>query len=121
MSKKLSKYIAAFDYIDKALIVLSAISGGVSLIPFASVMGILTGIGNASFALVFSLTTGIIKKVLKIARNIKKKHNKIVMLAKIILNSIETLISQALIDLEISQEEFKAIVKEKEKYEKMMN
>ena len=41
------------------------------------------------------------------------------MLAKSKLNSIETLISQALIDLEISREEFKTIVKEKEKYEKM--
>ena len=41
------------------------------------------------------------------------------MLAKSKLNSIETLISQALIDLEISHEEFKKIVNEKEKYEKM--
>ena len=43
----------------------------------------------------------------------KKKHNKIVMLAKCKLNSIETLISQALIDFEISHEEFKIIVNEK--------
>ena len=41
------------------------------------------------------------------------------MLAKSKLNSIETLISQPLLDLEISHEEFKTIVKEKEKYEKM--
>ena len=40
-------------------------------------------------------------------------------LAKSKLNTIETLISQALIDLEISYEKFKTIVKEKEKYEKM--
>ena len=57
----------------------------------------------------FSLTTGIIKKLLKITRNKKKKHNKIVMLAKSKLNSIENLISQALIDLEIIREEFKTI------------
>ena len=43
----------------------------------------------------------------------------IVILAKSKLNSIETLISQALIYLEISHEEFKTIVNEKEKYEKM--
>ena len=66
-----------------------------------------------------SLTTGIIKKVLKVTRNKKNNHNKIVMLAKSKLNSIETLISQELIDLEISHEELKTIVKEKEKYEKM--
>ena len=53
---------------------------------------------------VFSLTTGIIKKILKIARNKKNKHNKIVMLARSKLNSIEKLVSQVLIDLEISHE-----------------
>ena len=41
------------------------------------------------------------------------------MLAKSKLNSIETLISQALIDMEISHEEFVTILKEKDKYEKM--
>ena len=48
-----------------------------------------------------------------------KKHNKIVMLAKSKLNSIEILISLALVDLETSHEEFKAIINEKEKYEGM--
>ena len=52
-------------------------------------------------------------------RNKKKKPDKIVMLAQSKFNSIETLISQGLIDLEISHEEFKTIDKEKEKYEKM--
>ena len=41
------------------------------------------------------------------------------MLAKIKLNSIKTLISQALIDMEISHKEFITILKEKDKYEKM--
>ena len=63
MSKKLSKYIAAFDYIDKALIVLPATSGGASNISFASVIGVQAGIASSSFFLVFSLTTGIIKKI----------------------------------------------------------
>ena len=49
----------------------------------------------------------------------KKKHNKIVMLAKSKLNSTETLMSQTLIALDISHEEFKTIVNEKEKYEQM--
>ena len=68
---------------------------------------------------IFSLTKGIVKKLLNITRNKKKKHYKILMLAKSKLNSIETLISQALIDMEISHEEFIAILKEKDKYEKM--
>ena len=66
---------------------------------------------------VFSLRTGIVKKLLNVTRKKKKKHNKVIMLAKSKLNSIETLMSQALIDLDISHEEFKTIVNENEKYE----
>ena len=118
-SKKLSKYVAAFDYIDKILIVLSATTGGVSIISFTSIIGAPVGIASASFTLIFSLATGIVKKLLNIAR--KKKHDKILMLAKSKLNSIETLISQALIDMDISHVEFITILKEKDKYEKMKN
>ena len=89
MSKKLSKYIAAFDYIDKTLIVLTTTSGGTSIISFTSIIGIPAGLTSASFTLMFSLTTGIIKKLLKIIRKKKKNHNKIVMLAKSKLSSIE--------------------------------
>ena len=81
---------------------------------FASIIGAPAGITSVHFTLVFSLTTGIIKKILKI-RNKKKKHNKILAFAKSKLNSTDSLISQALIDLEISHEEFITIVKEKEK------
>ena len=66
-SKKLSTYVAAFDYIDKVLIVLSATSGGVSIISFTSVVGAPVGV-SASFTLIFSLTTGAIKKLLNIKR-----------------------------------------------------
>ena len=117
MSKKLSKYIAAFDYIDKTLIALSATSGRISIISFTSVIEIPAGLASVSFALVFSLTTGIIKKLLKVTRKQKKKRYKIVTLAKSKLNNIETLMSQALIDLNIGHEEFKTIANEKEKYE----
>ena len=119
MSKKLSKYIAAFDYIDKTLIVLSAASGGISTISFTSAIGVPARIASPSFTLIFSLTTGIIKKLLKITTNKKKKHNKTVMLSKSKLNGIETLMSQALIDLEITHEEFKTITNEKERHEQM--
>ena len=118
-SKKLNKYVAAFNYVDKVLIFLSATSGGVSIISFTSFIEAPVGIASASFTLTFSLTTGIIKKLLIITRNKKKKHDKILMLAKSKPNSIETFISQALIDMEISHEEFVAIFKEKDKHEKM--
>ena len=79
-SKKLNKYITTFGYIDKILIVLSATS--VSIISFTSIIGAPVGIASASLTLIFSLTTGIVKKLLNITRNIKKKHDKILMLAK---------------------------------------
>ena len=85
-SQKLSKYVAVFDYIDQALIVLSAASGGVSIILSTSIVG-------APVGTYFSLTAGIIKKLLNIIRNKKKKHDKILMLAKSKLNSIETSIA----------------------------
>ena len=90
-----------------------------SIISFTSVTGAPVGIVSASLTLIFSLTTGITKKLLNITRNKKKKHDKILKLAKSKLNSIETLIYQALIDLNISHEEFIRILKEEDKYEKM--
>ena len=82
-------------------------------------MGAPVGIASASFTLIFSLMAGIIKKLLSIIRNKKKKHDKIFMLAKSKLNSIETLVSQALIDMEISHEELATILNERDKYEKI--
>ena len=118
-SKKLNKYVTIFDYIDKILIILSTTSGGISTISFTSINGVPAGIASASFTLIFSIITGIIKKLLNITRSKKKKHDKILMLAKSKFNSIETLISQALNDMEISHEEFITIFKEKDRYEKM--
>ena len=63
--KKLSKYTAALDYTDKTLIALSATSGGITIIAFTNVIGIPAGVISAGLTLVFSLITGIIKKLLK--------------------------------------------------------
>ena len=101
------------------MIVLSSTSSGVSVISFTSVVGAPVRIACAGLTLLFSLITGIVKKLLNITRNKKKKHDEILMLAKSKLDSIETLISQALIDMDISHEEFVTILKEKDKYEKM--
>ena len=115
-SQKLNKYITTFDYIDKILVVLSATTGGVSIISFASVIGAPVGIASASFTLIFSLATGIVKTLLDIKRKKRKKY-KILKLAKSKFNSIDTLISQALIVMDISQEEFITILIEKDRYE----
>ena len=114
-SKKLSRYVTIFDYIDKVLIVLSATNSGVSIISFTrTTIGESVGIISASFTLIFFLTTEIIKKLLNMPINKKQKHDQLLMLAESKFNSIETLISQALGDLDISHEEFIMILKEKD-------
>ena len=72
---------------------------------------------SASFGLAFSISTGIVKKLLKATRNKKKKHNKIVMLARRKLNSIESKIFEGLINNEISDEDFMAIINDEKNIE----
>ena len=117
--RKLNKYITIFEYIDKILIILSATSRGVSVISFLSIVGVPVGIASASFTLIFSIAKGIIKILLKITRNKKKKHDNILMLAKSKLNSTEILVSKALNDMDISHEKFTIILNEKDKYDRM--
>ena len=112
-SKKLNKYVTIFDYIDKILIILSVTSSEISIISFASAIGASAGVVSASLTLIFSITTGIVKKLLDIIRKKKKRHDKIIMLTKSKRSSIESLISQALNDLDISHEEFATILDEK--------
>ena len=100
-SKKLSKYVTAFGYIDKILI------------------GAPAGIASANLTLIFSVTAVIMKKLLSITRNKKEKHDKILTLAKSNLDNIKTLVSQALTDVEVTHEKFNAIIREKQKYERM--
>ena len=109
MSKRLSKYISFLDYFDKLLIVLSVRTGRISIASFATVFGAPVGITSAIFSLVFSISTGTVKKLLKTTRNKKKKQN---MLARTKLNSIESKISESLINNEISHKDFMTIIKE---------
>ena len=104
--KKISKYIVAFDYADKVFITLSASFGTLSIASYATIVGIPAGIAGASLTLIFTITIGVVKTFLNITRKKKKKHNKIIALARNKLNIIENLISQALIDFEITHEEF---------------
>ena len=116
-SKRLSKYIAAFYYIDKTLIVLSAPSSGVSITVFASVIGAPVGKASANFSFVFSSTAEIIKKILKAPRNKKQKNIiRLLLLARSKLNSIEMLTYKALIDRKISHEEYIIIINKEQKY-----
>ena len=74
--KKISKYIVAFDYVDKVFITLSASFGTLSIASHATVVGIPVGIAGASLTLLFTITTGVVKTLSNITRKKKKKHIK---------------------------------------------
>ena len=74
------------------------------------------GITSATLSLAFSLCTGLVKNLLKATRHEKKKHNKIAMLARSKLSSIESKISEALINNQISHEDFLTIIYEERTY-----
>ena len=115
--KKLNKYLVSFDYLDKIFITLSASFGTLSIASHAAVVGMPVGIAGSSLTLIFTIGTGIKKSLLKVTKKRKKKHNKIIALAKSKLNMIDTLLSSALNDSKISHEEFTNIITEKNIYE----
>ena len=115
--KKLNKYLVSFDYLDKIFITLSASFGTLRIASQATVIGIPAGITGASLTLIFTIGTGINKSLLKVTKKGKKKHNKIIALAKSKLNTIDTLLFSALNDSKISHEDFTNIITEKNIYE----
>ena len=115
--KKLNKYLVSFDYLDKIFIALSAPFGTSSIASYASVVGTPARITGSSLTLIFTIGTDISKSLLKATKKRKKKHNKIIALTKNKLNTIDTLLSSALNDCEISHEEFTNIIAETNVYE----
>ena len=95
------------------------ISGSNSIASLTTVIGTPTGITSASLSLAFSLCTGLVKKLLKATRNKKKKHKKIVMFARSKLNSIESKISEVLINNQISHDDFITIINEERNYREL--
>ena len=117
MIKKLNKYTVSFDYLDKIFITLSASFGTLSITSHATLVGIPVGIADASLTLIFTISTGINKSLLQMTKKRKKKHNKIIALAKSKLNSLDTVLSSALKYSKIIHEEFANIITEKNDYE----
>ena len=115
--KKLNKYIVSFDYLGKIFITLSVSFGALSIASHATVVGIPVGIAGSSLTLIFTIGTGVNKSLLQVTKKRKKKRNKIIVLAKSKINTIETLSSSALNDSKISYEEFSSIITEKNMYE----
>ena len=91
---------------------------------FASLAGILIGITSSAIGLKICAIAAGIKKYKSIIKKKKKKHDKIVLLAKSKLNSIEVLVSKALIDSVISHGEFvliKNVIKEYNNIKELQN
>ena len=90
------------NYIGHSLIVISTITGCVSISAFASLVGIPIGITSSTIGFKICVITAGIKRYKSINKKKKKKHDKIILLSKSKLNSLEVLISKALIDSNIS-------------------
>ena len=116
LTKKLSKYITCFDYTDKILTAFLTIFSRVNVFSHVKKRKH-AGLILSVFSLFFCLRAGIIKKLLYEKKKRKKKHNKLHYLGKNKLDCIEMLISQSIIDLNISHDKFKAIIDEKKDYD----
>ena len=111
--KKLNKYLVSFDYLDQIFIALSASFSTLSIASYSTVIGLPVGIAGSSLTLILTIGTGINKSLLRVTKKRKKKHNKIIALAKSKLNMIDALLSSALNDSKISHEEFTTIITKK--------
>ena len=96
---------------------MSASFSTLSIDSYVTVVGLPVGIAGSSLTLIFTISTGVNKSLLRVTKKRKKKHNKIIALAKSKLNTIDTLFSSALNDSQISHEEFSNIITEKNTYE----
>ena len=119
MNKKHRKVCTTLNYIEHVLILGSAITGCVSIFTFVSSVGIPIGIASSAVGLITCVIATEIKKRKLIIKEKKKKHDKIVLLAKSTLNSIEILIYKAVINSVISRDEFYLINNVLKKYNEM--
>ena len=105
IKNKHKKVCAMLKYNKRFLILDSAVNGCILISAFTFLFGIAKGITSSAIGLKTYAITKAIKKYKSITKKKKKKHDKIVLLAKSKLNSIEVLISKALIDSSISHDE----------------
>ena len=106
MSKKHKNVCRILNYIEHSLIIIFRIAGCVSISAFASLVVIPIGITSSAIRLKVCVITAGIKKYKSISKKKRKKHNKMLFLAKSKLNSIEVLISKALNDSNIKHDGF---------------
>ena len=119
MSEKYKKTCNYLHYIEHLLILVSTITGCVSIFACASLVAIPIGITSSGVGLKICAINTRIKKCKSIVKKKKKKHDKIVLIGKNELNTIEVLISKALIDSYISHDKFVAVSNVLREYNEM--
>ena len=119
MSRKHRNVFTTLNDIKHFLILASAITGCISISFFGSLLGIPIGMTSSTIGLRMCTVAAVIKKYKSIIKKKKMKHDKIVSFAKTNLNNIEVLISKALIDSNISHDEFVLINSVLKEYDDM--
>ena len=109
MSEKYKQTCTYLNFVEHLLILASAITGCVSVSSFASLVCVPIGITSSAVGLKLCAVTEGIKKCKSIIKKKKKMHDKIVLLGKIKLDTIEVLISKSLIDSYISHKELVSV------------
>ena len=117
--KSIKKVCRALNYFEHFLVFVSALSGSVSISAFVSLVGFPVGIASSGVGLKICAVTAGIKKFKSIIKEKRKKHDKIVSLAKTKLNTIEVLISKAVIDSYSNHDEFVSVNNVLRKYNEM--
>ena len=104
MSVKYKKTFKYSNYVEHLLILVSTVTGCVSVSTFASLVFVLVGITSSAVGIKMCAITAGVKKYKAIIKKKKKNHDKIVLFGKDKLNTIEVLISEALINSYISHD-----------------
>ena len=119
MIEKCEKTCKYLNYVEHLLILVSTITDCVSISAFASSVCVPVGITSSTLEIKICAITTRIKKHKSIIKKKKKKHDDIVLLGKPKLNTIEVLISKALINSYISHDEFFSIINVLKEYNEM--
>ena len=121
LTSKLSKYLTGFDYADKILTIFLTGFSGTNIFAHVKEETQLLGLITSGFSLLFCLSSGVVKKLQQETKTRKKKHNKLLYLAKNKLDCVEMLVSKSVMDGIIDHNEFLAIIKEKIDYDCQKN
>ena len=119
VSKKHKKVCTTLNYTEQIFNLASTITGCISISVFASLIGVPIGIKSSAIGLKICAITAGVKKYKSIIKKKKKKHDKIVFIAKYKLKKIKVLISKSLIDSVISHDQFVLINDVLKKYNEM--